>query len=352
MGTIAAANYEVRPFLPELRQSRLCAAITAPPRRDANMSDLLPMRSERPKLLITAVDGLVGANLACCLADRFEVLGISQRPAPNAPGWDRLLGPISETVTLRRTVNYFRPDWIIHCGPLSAGIWDLGEPVQAEREVQRTKCLAAAARQISARLTVILTDAMFCGPRLFHRTDDRPASRSPAAMTAARIERSLVASGALVVRTHAFGWSPPKAEPSFAERSWLALKEGRTLEYEPQQHASPILASDLAELLYEAYNRRLEGLQHMAGAERVGMGRFVRDLALALGLQGEIAPAAAPSQPSRGRLCETALDSRPAQLLLEHAMPLFWPGLLRFVAQASNGYRARLQAVAVRRAAA
>jgi hypothetical protein len=132
----------------------------------------------------------------------------------------------------------------------------------------------------------------------------------------------------------------------------MALCEGRTLKFDPQQHAAPMLASDLAEFLHEAYCRRLEGLQHLAGAERVGMGRFVRDLALALGLQGDTACAVLPSEPHRGRLRETALDSRPAQLLLERAMPLFWPSLLRFAAQATNGYRAGLQAVAVGRAAA
>ena len=316
------------------------------------MSDVLSIGGIRPRLLITAVDGLVGANLACCLSDRFEVLGVSQRPVPNVPGWDRLLGPISDTVALRRTVTYFRPDWIIHCGPFSAGSWDLDDDFQTDREVRRAKCLAAVARQISARLTIVLTDAVFCGPRLFHRLDDRPASRSPAALAATRIQRALAASGALLVRTHPFGWSPAGAEPSFAERVWLALKEGRALEFDPQQHATPLLASDLADFLYEAYCRRLEGLQHVAGAERVGMGRFVRDLALALGLQGDTAIAAAPREPRCGRLRETALDSRPARLLLERAMPMFWPSLLRFVAQATNGYRAHLQAIPVVRAAA
>jgi dTDP-4-dehydrorhamnose reductase len=318
------------------------------------MSDLLVGISRRPKLLITAVDCPVGANLAACLGDRFDVIGLTQEPERSVPGWQRMLGPVRDTAALGRMVDCYRPDWVIHCGPFSAGSWDLAWRIaDPDREVRRAKSLATAAARLSARVTLISTDAVFCGPRLFHGPDHQPRTRIPAALAALRIERTLASTGALVVRTHAFGLSPPGSEPGFTERAWLSLREGRPVEIDPDGHASPLLVSDLAELLFDAYRRGMDGLLHLAGAERVGMRRWVRELAQAMGLSQRDADAAlTPAAPLRGPLRETALDSRSSRRGLERAMPLAWPSLLRFVEQAASGYRARLQSLPALPAAA
>ena len=117
-------------------------------------------------------------------------------------------------------------------------------------------------------LTVLSTDAVFTGPRIFHDEFSVSTASHSIALAARRIKRTVEEGGGLVVRTHAYGWGAIESEPSFAEKVWQALSEGRASLVDPHRSATPILATDLAELLDRAYQRGLRGLYHLAGAAR------------------------------------------------------------------------------------
>jgi dTDP-4-dehydrorhamnose reductase len=159
------------------------------------------------------------------------------------------------------------------------------------------------------------------------------------------MESTLATTGALVVRTHAYGWSPVAARGGFAERAWHALASSVALPADGRRHATPILASDLAELLARAYELNLQGLHHISGAERTSPFRFVRELAAACGLQSLARSHSIISELPRDLWeGETSMNSRRARRVLEVPMPLLREGLGRFAQQADNGWRDRLQA--------
>lgn len=298
------------------------------------------------RLLVTGVEGLVGANLALSLADRFEVLGLYADHPVALPGCTTLSWTPAHSAEWIDRIRRERPDWIVHCGPVACGSWDVPEcGPDGEEEARTSTLLAEAARQVGSRLTVISTDAVFAGPRLFH--DERAAATSgqPLARAARHAERALEATGALVVRTHPYGWSPAGAPPGFAERVWESLVEGRTVHFDPDRHATPILATCLAELLLLAYRRGLTGLYHVAGAERVSAYRFAVELAAAFGLRSgdALADEAPLDLAGSNHLCETSLSTRRAQRELRRPMPMLREGLDQFADQAADGYRARLQ---------
>src|SRR5262249_37063394 len=110
------------------------------------------------------------------------------------------------------------------------------------------------------------------------------------------------------------------------------------------RYATPILATDLAELLEKAFELNLHGLYHITGAERTNAHRFVNELAAALGLDGMRLTTAPPGAQASADACETSLNTRQARRDLAHAMPLLREGLERFAAQAVNGYVDRLRA--------
>ncbi len=310
------------------------------------MEELTYWQTQSQTLLVTGVDGLLGANLAVALADRFSVVGLYLRRPVILPGcvtepWE-WAGPNRWDSWIRRE----RPAWIVHCGPIATGSWDLPHPCpDGEDEARTCVRLARIASETESRLTVISSDAVFAGPRLFHDEGAPATSRDPFAGAVRCVEDALEATSALVVRTHVFGWSPAGARPGFAERVWQALMRGGPVEFDPDRHATPILANSLAELLYSAYRRRLQGRYHIAGAERVSAYRFAVELAAAFGLDPPDAPRQTGAVECRlpNDLAETSLNTRRAQRALGRPMPMLRDGLNRFAAQGADGFHARLQ---------
>ncbi len=117
---------------------------------------------------------------------------------------------------------------------------------------------------------------------MFHSEDSPPQGKGAAADAARRLEAAVANTAALVVRTHVYGWSP--RQDSFCEQLWSAAVDRRPAMADGRRHATPILASDLAELLVAAHHAQLRGTWHIAGAERTSPYRFACELAAAMGL--------------------------------------------------------------------
>lgn len=303
-------------------------------------------KPDRERLLVTGVERLAGANLALSLADRFDVLGLYADHPVALSGCTTFSWTPAHSAEWIDRIRRERPDWIVHCGPLACGSWDApGCCPDGDEEVRTSTLMAEAARQTGSRLTVISTDAVFAGPRLFHDESAAATSEQPLARAARQMERALEASGAMVVRTHPYGWGPAGAPPGFAERVWESLVEGRTIQFDPDRHATPMPATCLAEFLLLAYRRGLRGLYHIAGAERVSAYRFAVELAGAFGLRtgDALADEASLDLGGSGHLRETSLSARRAQRELRRPMPMLREGLDLFVEQAADGHRARLQ---------
>ncbi len=286
--------------------------------------------------------------MALSLADRFDVVGLCGSRSMELAGCRTLACDLSDPTSLTAVVRQTQPRWILHAGPLSRGSWDIPQD-QADvgvelRVVRRLAKLAETARGIGCRLTVISTDAVFSGPGMFRREESPTNAAFAHARAAGAVELALAGSEALVVRTHAYGWSPPGAQGGFAERTWRALSEGARCSFRANCHATPIHAAHLADRLAQAYRRGLSGLYHVAGAERASQFRFARELTVAFDLRTD--PAASDEDFRDGRqidIQETSLDTRPIRRELRCVMPMLREGLDRLAEEAANGFRDRLR---------
>ncbi len=146
---------------------------------------------------------------------------------------------------------------------------------------------------------------------------------------------------ALLVRTHAYGWNPRVDALEYAEKLCQALEDEQPVAVDANQYASPILATDLAELLYQAWQAKLTGVLHLAGGERVSSVQFASQLADVLGTSRRVVGEAPLAVPQPGS--ETALIAQRARQELGVSMPMLVEGLERFVLQSENGYRERFQ---------
>ncbi len=182
---------------------------------------------------------------------------------------------------------------------------------------------------------------------MFHDESSTPGATSTWAGSVLAMERALAATSALVVRTHAYGWSPVEAHAGFAERAIDAVMSGRNPDMDGRRHATPIPATDLASFLLRAYQLRLEGLHHLAGAERTSPFRFVTQMAATLELhlpRERFEPAFGSLRSSQEDTSqqETSLCSRRARRALEMTMPMLRDGLARFANQRDNGWRKQM----------
>ena len=301
------------------------------------------------KLMVTGVDGLVGGNVALALADQCEVVGVSGRAA--GPEGCRIVHcDPRDSLELAALVAAESPRWLVHCGPLSQSAWDLAgaELPDAEYEAYLAAQLAAVASNAGAHLAVVVSDVVFAGPRMFHTETSMPGASGPLAAAARAVERALAETDALVVRTHAYGFSPlgkaNGASSHFAERSWQLLSEGECCDADAHRHATPILATDLAVLLHQALRTEVCGLLHIGGAERTSPFRFAAELALAGNFAGRLVRLPTAPPPLRPRVDETSLNTHRVRRELATSLPLLRDGLARFVAQAANEHHLRLSA--------
>ena len=123
-----------------------------------------------------------------------------------------------------------------------------------------------------------------------------------------------------------------------------ALDRGDAAQADGRRYATPILSSDLAELLCQAYRCKLEGLFHIAGAERTSPSRFVAEMAAAClidGWRNGEASEAINSPPLQ--VPETSLICRRVRQALGQPAPMLREGLTRFAEQLENGYRERVR---------
>jgi dTDP-4-dehydrorhamnose reductase len=282
--------------------------------------------------LIIGVESVLGANLAAALGE--------------SGGAGRIVGLPGAADSPREAFSTHNPSGVIHCGPApdaawaSGGRWDRLRDTAVESAVRWAQAAADAGR----RFTLISPDAVFTGPWMFHEEDCPSYCHSPEAALLRELEERVLAAHprALVVRTHAFGWSP--GGERWIEAQLAEIGRSGRIAADTVRHATPILAADLADILAAAARAGMTGLAHAAGAERVNPTQFLAALAREFGLprlHTEYAP------PSGDRACgfgrgETSLDSRRIRLELGMPLPMLADGLARLRAQRDNGYRERL----------
>jgi dTDP-4-dehydrorhamnose reductase len=254
--------------------------------------------------------------------------------------------PLDSPRTAIEQIQARRPDWVVYCGRAARSSWEASSESNADDSAQVEMFLRAVV-EIDARLLLISSDRVLAGPRMFH-DENEPAGIDAQAQQLHAVERAASADETnrrrvLVVRTNAIGWSA--TGESFAERIWRSLEAREPVQLDATSFATPILASDLAEILHRCLNSRLCGLLHIGGAERTSPFRFAQELARAAGFDPRLVCAKAQEAPAGEAVvspCETSLGSRLVRRELDVALPLLRESISRFIEQATNGYRDRL----------
>ena len=294
-------------------------------------------------LLIVGVETVVGANLAAMWSDRMRVVGLSMKPNINVSGCE--MGTCDRTTAdaVRKWINQTQPTHVVYCGAAARSSW---ETAAKSLDDSAAFLWANGTAETGAHFTLISSDAVFSGPWMFHEENSKSLCASKEADAIRKTEEAVTEAcpNSLIVRTNVFGWSPFGTNGGWIESLLTSLESDRAVELDPISHATPILATDLADCLEAALEDGLIGLFHIAGAERVSPHQFAQKLATAFELtvpQSRTVRelAARPSGFGRG---ETSLQTRRFRNEYDCSMPLFSEGIARLVEQQASGFRSRV----------
>lgn len=296
------------------------------------------------RILVVGVDTVAGANLAATFGENHQVYTWAATAGYEVAGCQALACSLSP----EQLVAACGPECVIYCGPASRSAWEpetralMNDEMVQDAEVWSRTCAAAGARMV-----MISSDAIFTGPWMFH--DEHSHAICPSyqsqAVRAAEWQVTDHCPEALIIRTNTFGWSPAGEGAGWVETLLHTVQTKRFVEQDHVRHATPILATDLAEIVRRACDEGLTGTYHVAGAERVSPLSFTQRLADQfelpwLAMRRESSLNEAPQGFSEG---ECSLQTKQIRKDLCVAMPLLSEGLKRLREQSENGYREKLQ---------
>ncbi len=299
-------------------------------------------------ILIAGVESIIGTNLAATLSDRYNVIGLTNRDSFSIVDCETICCSLDKPEVIHEQVAKAGPDQIVFCGSAAHSTWQnpLLQISRAEAEAT-ARSWADAAREADSKLTIISADGVFTGPWMFHREESTSLCDSSQARAARALEgiTQQACPGTLVVRTNVYGWAAEAAAGGWIEQTLSELEFGSAGPFNYLRHATPILATDLIEILEQAWQENLEGVYHIAGSERVNPNQFVERMAAEFGIPGPnpVEGNCLVERPKGFGQGESSLHTGKLRKVLDVAMPTVTAGLQRLREQKHSGYCERLQ---------
>jgi len=274
----------------------------------------------RERVAITGSAGYIGSLLCEAFAPHAEVFRLSRAAGYELSRVERIAGWLDELA----------PEVILHCanyGNLQACA--ASPEASSVVNVEATRAIAEYARQRQAYLVFLSSDYVFDGERGSYTELDAPEPRNQFGRTKLEAERAiaeLCPERALVLRTsgvYGRSASKPCAWDTWAIRR---LSAGLSVDAFSEIYNTPTFIGDLVEGIEACVARRVAGVFHLAGPERMSRLEFARELGKWLGAPPELVRAA----PQRAH--ENFF--RPRDVSLVNGPILTWVGAPRPLARA------------------
>lgn len=284
-------------------------------------------------LLITGASGFLGAHLMLLAAESgIDAVGLVHRHGLPVPGRSVSLD-LADTRKVMALVRSERPGAIIHTAAISSPDYCEQHFDEADDvNVTATGVLAMAAFAADAHFTFVSTDLVFDGERGMYVEGDAPNPLNVYARTKAQAEHYVrAASEDFAIVRPSFLYGTPLADhhASYSRQVDTALRAGAIFSVFHDQYRSPVPVGAFAAACLEISVRRLGGIWHVAGPERVSRADFAHTLADVAGLDPTLLretsmldvalPAVRPQ--------DVSLDTAKARHGLETVLPSIGDGL-------------------------
>ena len=247
---------------------------------------VLTATSKMEKLLITGGSGFVGKNLASFFATRCSVVSTHFQHPP-APTAESLHLDVTNAEEVFSVFNRVGPTAVIHAAGNKNVRFCEDHPEEAHRiNALGTQNIARACRQLGAHLTYLSTDLVFEGVRGDYQEDELPHPTSAygrSKLEGETFAREELADVAICRSGGIYGKGSPLLGWFLAE-----IDAGRTVECFVDVFNTPTYAENLAEMIETVIRKRLGGVFHTVGRDRVSRFEFFKAYANSLGLEGDL----------------------------------------------------------------
>ena len=228
------------------------------------------------KFLITGASGLLGSKLvAKALASGHEVHSIVHEHSTQEAHVHIL--DITDQAAVEATLTNNSPEVVIHAASITdLDLCERNPELAYNVNAAATGFLADACRKQESFLVYVSTDYVFDGERGNYREHDRvnPVNVYGRSKLLGEEEVAQKAGGFCIARTSVvFGWGR-KHRPNFATWVYEKLRVGEKINVVTDQYATPTLSSDLARMLVEVAERRMNGTYHLSGSTRINRYEF------------------------------------------------------------------------------
>lgn len=250
------------------------------------------------RVYITGIAGMLGANIAYLLKDRYEITGVDKVPfiadKIKCEQFDLL-----DHAKLKESILQAAPDYLIHTAALiNVDLCEEEEELAHRLNCELTAFLAKICEDISCKMVYISTDAVFHGDdEKLYTEQDMTGPVNQYGKTKLLGEEEVLQRNHLVVRTNIYGFNV-QDKNSFGEWIYKALQRGESLNMFIDIDFSPILVNELAEVIVKLFEEDFRGLYHVCASGAISKYEFGKYLQSIFSLPD-------------GQICESMSDDFP-----------------------------------------
>jgi dTDP-4-dehydrorhamnose reductase len=233
------------------------------------------------RIVITGGSGLLAVNwyLENAHEDHF-ILGIHSKLI-NVGKAETFLSDLSSADACKRQFEKLRPSLVIHTVAITSVEQCEENPELAELvNTQMALNVADACKYFNIPLVHISTDQLFNGNRSFYSEEDPTCPLNIYGATKSRAETGVLDlhGKAIVVRTNFFGWGPAYRR-SFSDFIIHSLRAGQEIRLFNDVLYTPIVISELVDVIMQLVDKEKYGLFNVVGNERLSKYEFGMNLA-------------------------------------------------------------------------
>jgi len=284
------------------------------------------------KLLITGGSGLLGSNIAKIGTSRFKIMATYHTHPVDIEGVRCVKADLRKKEDLE-ILRDFAPKAIIHCAALTnIDVCEDDPDAAYSHNVIASKHMAEVARDIGAYLIHISTDNVFDGEKGNYKETDATNPLNVYGRTKLEAEKEVLSAdpSACIVRTNIFGWNKLN-KLSLAEWMIATLEQSKELPGFTDAVFSSILVNDLAEILFELFEKQPAGIVHIGSRDFCTKYEFAQKIADLYGFNKDlIKPVSSQDVGLRApRARNLSLDVSKIRSMLSFPLPDIQGGLQR-----------------------
>jgi len=305
---------------------------------------------EKLKVLITGGNGLLGSNMVFHASDRYRVVASSLNNPVSSKAVETVQMDITDAAQVDQVVQHVRPDVIFHCAAETRVDYCEKHPDHAHNvNAQGTRNVARVAAAVGATIVYISSDSVFGGERGGYEESDPLNPLNVYSKTKVAGERFVqqTCTRCLIVRSNIYGWNM-KPKESLAEWALHCLRREECLSGFCDVIFAPLLVNDLAEILFDMVEKKLQGLYHVGSSDHISKYEFICSIARIFGLDSNLVSVSQleGAHLEAPRPKSTYLNVFAVERDLGRSMPTVDQGLRQFYELEQSGYVAALRSLA------